>query len=276
MKNYPTNRKKVLIYKDEGADPFSVACLYSQLSKSLNGVDVRFVDAKTINNKKDWDKNTIALVLPGGRDLPYAEKLGENGCRNIRKFVENGGSYIGICAGAYFGCQNIEWKNGHKDGFAQSRELSFLKGKAEGPLKNLSPTYKSNYTPASMAQVKWENGETAAIYYHDGPCFYPDKESEILAEYSSSEKNVIAAVKCNVGKGCAVLCGVHPEITGEQILNEGYEYVHDREIPKDIAAILKTGEEGRKKFWNQMLTKANLPIKKELLPITMIKEQKIR
>ena len=48
-----------------------------------------------------------------------------------QEFVENGGSYLGICAGAYFACDYIEFdKNGPLE-VVGPRDLKFYPGKCE-------------------------------------------------------------------------------------------------------------------------------------------------
>ena len=51
----------------------------------------------------DPARDFTALCLPGGFAPNYDEKLGERGASLIRQFVEAGGSFIGLCAGAYYG-----------------------------------------------------------------------------------------------------------------------------------------------------------------------------
>ena len=41
------------------------------------------------------------LIMPGGRDKPYQECLAGEGVETTKEFVARGGSYLGICAGAY-------------------------------------------------------------------------------------------------------------------------------------------------------------------------------
>eukprot|EP00931_Biecheleriopsis_adriatica_P036720 TRINITY_DN21119_c0_g1_i2.p1 TRINITY_DN21119_c0_g1~~TRINITY_DN21119_c0_g1_i2.p1 ORF type:complete len:419 (+),score=89.05 TRINITY_DN21119_c0_g1_i2:161-1258(+) len=43
------------------------------------------------------------LVIPGGSTQADLEALGSSGCEAVRKFVEKGGGYCGICAGAFLG-----------------------------------------------------------------------------------------------------------------------------------------------------------------------------
>lgn len=75
------------------------------------------------------------LIMPGGRDLPYVNKLQGRGNRNISDFVRNGGSYLGICAGAYYGCSLVQFAQG--DPFLEvvgPRELAFFPGASQGPV----------------------------------------------------------------------------------------------------------------------------------------------
>ena len=75
------------------------------------------------------------LVMPGGRDLPYVDKLKGKGNENISQFVKNGGGYLGICAGAYYGCSSVQFAQG--DPLLEvvgQRELSFFKGVSQGPV----------------------------------------------------------------------------------------------------------------------------------------------
>lgn len=74
------------------------------------------------------------LVLPGGRDLPYCSRLSGTGNKNIRDFVRRGGSYLGLCAGGYYGASYVKFAVG--DPVLEvmgSRELKFYPGVAWGP-----------------------------------------------------------------------------------------------------------------------------------------------
>ena len=75
------------------------------------------------------------LVMPGGKDLPYVERLAGKGNESISHFVRNGGGYLGICAGAYYGCSAVQFAQG--DPLLEvvgPRELSFFNGISQGPV----------------------------------------------------------------------------------------------------------------------------------------------
>jgi len=46
------------------------------------------------------------VVFPGGSQRKHAEELGDDGRKAVRKFVESGGGYVGICAGAWLACSS--------------------------------------------------------------------------------------------------------------------------------------------------------------------------
>ena len=81
----------------------------------------------------DWQDSTSIFIMPGGRDLMYLRKLKSEGCKKIKEFVEEGGSYLGICAGAYFGAEAVEFEKGNALEVVGTRDLNFVKAKAIGP-----------------------------------------------------------------------------------------------------------------------------------------------
>jgi biotin--protein ligase len=68
------------------------------------------------------------LAIGGGYDLGYIRALKTDGLHNIKTYVERGGSYLGICAGAYLVCRRIEFDKGGKLEICQPRDLGFFPG----------------------------------------------------------------------------------------------------------------------------------------------------
>lgn len=56
--------------------------------------------------------NYHVVIFGGGSGSKQAEALGETGRAEVRKFVGNGGGYIGICAGAYLATSGYPWSLG--------------------------------------------------------------------------------------------------------------------------------------------------------------------
>ncbi len=190
------------------------------------------------------------LVMPGGRDLPYVARLQGRGNELIRTFVGDGGGYLGLCAGGYYGASAISFARG--DPLLEvtgPRELEFFPGVAVGPT---FPGFRYNcnagaratrisITPEGMEIVGRPEGDKQAglsVYYNGGCQFVPTtdppsaKESgespssgsdfRVLATYTPDEfpstpPHPWAVVACKVRRGRVVLSGVHLEASPDAL-----------------------------------------------------------
>ena len=148
-------QKAVYIYNDEGASETA----FFALKTAFHAVDPTFrlveINAADIIKGK-WRSQALALVMPGGADLFYCQKLNGEGNRQIRKFVEQGGVYLGFCAGAYYGssyCDFAYTVHPNKHYTIGPRELAFYPGHAVGPY--LSPYKINSETGACVAKIEW-------------------------------------------------------------------------------------------------------------------------
>lgn len=76
-----------------------------------------------------WCDEAALYVIGGGYDLGLIKALGPEGTNKIQQYVQQGGSYLGICSGAYFASNYIEFD---KDGPLEvcgDRQLKFYPGK---------------------------------------------------------------------------------------------------------------------------------------------------
>jgi biotin--protein ligase len=119
--------RRILLYRDVGVSKDSFRHAYSFFKNY-----VRIVDSGFLKNR-DWVGITKMLIIPGGADKPYSEKLNGSGCGNIKEFVRNGGVYLGICAGGYFGTSKVEFALNTDMEINEYRELSFFPGVSCGP-----------------------------------------------------------------------------------------------------------------------------------------------
>lgn len=60
-----------------------------------------------------------------------AEGNGSN--LRIRAYIENGGNYLGICAGSYYGSKQVEFDINGPLEVNEEREMKLFKGRAIGP-----------------------------------------------------------------------------------------------------------------------------------------------
>lgn len=221
--------KTIVIYQDEGVGDFGLSCLQSFFKND----DVRLVDAQAVIDNSALSGADI-FVMPGGADLPYCRKLNGAGNRNIRAFVENGGTYLGICAGAYYACRHIEFHKGREDEICESRELALIDTTAIGSLPELAPYYDDTLrTVAAVRLITPDQSETVCAYYHGGCYFTPGDEASVHARYDM-RGNPAAIMEKPVGKGRVILSGVHLEISADDVKNYPLE---DGDDPADLDKI---------------------------------------
>jgi biotin--protein ligase len=144
--------------------------------------------------------------------------------------VNRGGSYLGFCAGGYYGSQRCEFGvEDKKMAVVGDRELGFFPGVCRG-LAFAGFVYHSE-AGARAAEVKIHKEafvegnsdlpETFKSYYNGGGVFVDAKKLEsrgveILASYTEdlhvdSGEGAAAVVYRKIGEGHAILTGPHPE-----------------------------------------------------------------
>ena len=186
--------KCVFIYSDEGTDKAGIASIEENCRKRLK-LPYRYIKSEDILDGVLQGKNIF--VMPGGADLPYCKKLNGLGNRKIRKFIEDGGFYIGICAGAYYACRRINFK-GKDYEVSGDRELELFEGTAEGSLPFLTDgNYFSDDGVESKAMISLKFKEKLSeeyFYYHGGPVFIPDSiinhKYRVIAKYEDKRNSI--------------------------------------------------------------------------------------
>ncbi len=97
---------RVALYDDKGAAGKGIPSVEAILGKSP---DLKVTRLKGPQFKADVLKDFDLVMFTGGSGSAEAEGLGEAGREEVRKFVREGGGYVGICAGAYLACSGFEW-----------------------------------------------------------------------------------------------------------------------------------------------------------------------
>src|SRR5258707_820421 len=89
---------RVALFNDDGAFGLGVPRITEQLAQT-NDIKVTKVSGKDIVSGalKDFD----VVIFSGGSGSKESAAIGEAGREEVRRFVREGGGYIGICAGAY-------------------------------------------------------------------------------------------------------------------------------------------------------------------------------
>ena len=234
----------ILVYSGDGAECVDVLC------NSLNDVLLKLrvigqYNVLTVTSvelyQTNWLDTTKLLVLPGGRDLPYVKELTGVALENIKKFIRDGGSYLGLCAGAYFSCSYVCFEKGTALEVSGGRELSLFEGTGKGcvyPGFKYSSTSGSKVIPLNCCgDLATTLGSTCFCYYNGGCEFIHDNsfdEYETLATYADyPEKKAIISLQLQQGK--VVLAGVHPEMNARYLNTCEYSQSRWEEMLEHVA-----------------------------------------
>ncbi|MGB1077594.1 MAG: BPL-N domain-containing protein, partial [Bdellovibrionales bacterium] len=199
--------KKILIYQDY-VDHNNNAHNITAFKKAVPDSNIEFCDADDILNGCLTPEIDL-FVIPGGADLYFCEKLNGKPNQHIREYVETGGTYLGICAGSYYGCKNIEWAKNSPHQICEPRELQFFNGNAFGPIYEFLEDQNIEKSWDQAVILKNEDDETSTTLYRAGPYFSEpeDNSTTVLARYAELKNTPPAILLCSVGKGRALLCG---------------------------------------------------------------------
>jgi glutamine amidotransferase-like uncharacterized protein len=243
---------RVLIYQDY---LHNTGILLAALKREFGNDRVAYCDAADIV-RGCLDQSVTLFVMPGGADLYYCEKLNGAGNQAIRSYVAQGGTYLGICAGAYYGCRRIEWaKNRADQALASDRELGFFSGTATGPIDSMM---KNQSAPFGVAFLTTRHGPMTALYT-GGPFFVPDEEEKenirILAEYDLPGKP-IAIFETGIDCGLAIFCGPHIESTPEYIEKTIYHHNNKSLQSQEYSAqVFSNGWDNSRNVWSLVMSR---------------------
>src|SRR3972149_6424401 len=96
--------EEVLIYDGPGVFKDSVRSLkevLSQMGLPWSVKEVSVVNGRLLPPPEKWKRGKTLFVMTGGRCQSWDQELSSS-IEKIRQFVNEGGFYLGICAGGYF------------------------------------------------------------------------------------------------------------------------------------------------------------------------------
>ena len=112
------------------------------------------------------------VLFPGGSGSRQGESLGDVDRRRVREFVEQGGGYIGICAGAFLATTN--WPNALNILDAKTPSTQWKRGRG---------VVRMDLTPEGR-EILGVDAVSCEVRYHNGPIFMPAERSN-LPEFRS-------------------------------------------------------------------------------------------
>jgi len=154
------------------------------------------------------------LFVNGGNSTSHGKSLGENGVKNMRSFVKNGGGYVGTCAGAFFA------SNGYDGKADYPYYLSIWPGMMQhtGLSKTSSGMFIEKNSPLLQYYDFGGDYYVDSIRHNTGgyPVEFPLR-TEVLARYDYPKKSTVHrepsiwAYKESIRTGRVVMEGSHPE-----------------------------------------------------------------
>jgi glutamine amidotransferase-like uncharacterized protein len=162
-------------------------------------------------------KNFDVVIMPGGSGRLQAESLESAGQSEVRRFVNDGGIYMGICAGAYLASATR----------SQYLRIFPLKTVDSQNWQRGKARLGIEFTPLGMEVFSVKN-RLSFVNYHNGPVFPKFRDQEIpgvrILCYFRDEivksggqtgvmKDAPAMILGRYGKGMFLVISPHPEGT---------------------------------------------------------------
>lgn len=159
-------------------------------------------------------KDAQHVFFPGGRGAATYKKLGEENSKRVIDWVKNGGSYIGVCAGAYLAVNHLK-------------------------ISPLTIPDKAWRRGEHIVDIKIK-GEKHAVNYNCGPIFENYSDVEVWGTFKSNYIakngylpmiNTPAITHNTYGKGVVTLFSPHLEkssMQSQKKLASMFKYIHNK------------------------------------------------
>lgn len=190
----PSKVSKVLVYQGPGG---CKSCAEAA-ARSAEHRSFKVVYVGPSEVTADIFKGAIAWIQPAGDGIKAAEALGAEKMALIKNYVNQGGAYLGFCAGAFLADTIVD---------------DFGKVHGIGLLPFSSADYHVNQDDnIDMVWTEWL-GKKRHIFFNTGATFeIPNsmkRDIHVLATYAKDNKP--ATLSFSLGKGMVVVSGAHPE-----------------------------------------------------------------
>ncbi|ANH78910.1 BPL-N domain-containing protein [Candidatus Chlamydia sanziniae] len=208
-------RTQILVYRGEGVSTHYLRHTLRFLRQYMgeNELKIQRVDGEFLLYDPLWEDYTRLLVFPGGVDRPYHNKLHGLGTARIAEYVREGGRFLGICAGAYFGAKMVYFDEPDGPPLREARDLGFFPGLAIGPAYGKGFSYTSPSGVQVTPQMFTGFGQGWALF--NGGCVFEGAEDYpevyVEARYVDLPRQPASIISRYIGKGMVVLSGPHIE-----------------------------------------------------------------
>jgi glutamine amidotransferase-like uncharacterized protein len=184
----PNAQAPILLFDGTGTSPGDVAAVETILKD--NHLSYATVSSSQLNAMTEsLLRGHRLLIVPGGNFIKIGNSLTPGTTANIRKAVESGLNYLGICAGGFFAGNSpfngLNLTNGVRFGFYSAEDRGIRKAPVE---------------------IAGPGAPTLEQYWEDGPQF--TGWGAVVARYPDGTP---AVAEGTYGEGWVILAGVHPE-----------------------------------------------------------------
>jgi putative intracellular protease/amidase len=207
----PQRAVRVAIYRGEGGGQADA----DRAAAPLHGRTVLFVDENAIRAGA-LDQADV-VIFPGGSATAAGNALREDGRERVRAFVENGGGYVGICAGAYLASTYhpwylhlldatvVDWEHWARGGGVVTVELT------DAGQAMLAAPMRSQRIDYNQGPLLARDGRSGLPAYEELAVF----GSEVADNGAPSGVMVgtTAIARGTYGKGRVMVFSPHPELT---------------------------------------------------------------
>ena len=188
-------RPVALIYRGPASTPGAPEAVAELLSAGERAMAVRFVGPAEPDQLSAAVLSTAALyVQPGGADdLDAAWNAVSPIASSLRRWIHDGGAYLGCCMG----------------GFLAGRDPGFDLLPGDSMEYSATPGATVTNNADTLVTLDWR-GAPETVYFQGGPAFTVDAGTNdtILARYSNGP---VAAGVFGFGRGAVGVTGPHPE-----------------------------------------------------------------
>ena len=147
------------------------------------------------------------IAVPGGiGDAASFERAFKHTKHRVKKFVQDGGKYLGICMGAYWAGQH------YFDILDNVDAVQYI----------TQPGTDTRRPHAKDLNVTW-NGIDTTMFFYDGCALVGNGQYDTIATYSNSD--AMAIIQKNIG-----IIGCHPE--AEPFWYDGYTWMRGKYASK--------------------------------------------
>jgi len=199
---------RVAVFADAGTNHL----LNRNIVRLLESEGIRCLVIDRSRISREQLRDIEAYIVPGGYSTFQNTATGDRGLVAIREFVQSGGRYLGICAGAYMASSDVFWEEEHFP-----YPLSLFDGTAEGALDAVAAWPNESGVSLTLTDAGKRRGLKAdaegEFYYKGGPRFHGGTNSTVLARYQDGSAAIITRP---YGNGEVVLNGIHYERSAPQ------------------------------------------------------------